>query len=88
MRLIIAVHRTPLLRVIWRQRLFSSLRRPRVGTGGFGVEEGFREEARRLFRTTLNALRRRGNSKNSLNTARKIKQSTGSARPQVVHNFA
>jgi hypothetical protein len=59
-----------------------------VGAAGFGAREGFREDARRLFRTMLIALRRRGSSKNSLKTTRKIKQSLGSARPHVVSNFA
>jgi hypothetical protein len=40
------------------------------------------------FRTMLKTLRRRGNSTNSLKTARKIKQSLGSAHPHVVSNFA
>jgi hypothetical protein len=61
---------------------------PRVGMVGFGAEEGFREEAPRLFRTTLIALRRRGSSKNSFDTAKKINQASGSARPQAEHNLA
>src|SRR5262249_39743401 len=55
----------------------------RVGMVDFGVEEGFREEAPRLFRTTIIALRRRGSSKNSFDTARKINQASGNARPQA-----
>src|SRR5262245_58184495 len=47
---------------------------PRVGPASFGAEEGFRADARRLFLTMLIALRRRGSSKNSLKTARKIKR--------------
>jgi len=61
---------------------------PRVGTADFGAEEGFRVEARRLFLMTLNALRRRGNSRNSLNTVGRINQASGSARPQSVSNLA
>ena len=61
---------------------------PRIGEPGFGAEEDFRIESRRLFRTTLNALRRRGNSRNSLNTAGRINHATGSARPQIVSNLA
>jgi hypothetical protein len=61
---------------------------PGVGSGGFGVEDTFPEEIGRLFRMALNALRRRDSSKKSLNTARTIKQSPGSACPQVEHNFA
>jgi hypothetical protein len=40
---------------------------PRVGTAGFGAEKDFRIEIRLLFRTTLNTLRKRGSSRNSLN---------------------
>jgi hypothetical protein len=61
---------------------------PRIGEPGFGAEEDFRIEARRLFRMALNALRRRGASRNSLNATRNIKQSPGNVRPQVEHNFA
>lgn len=61
---------------------------PRIGEPGFGAEEGVRAEARRLFRTALNALRRRGSSRNSLNTVGRINQSSGSARPQSVSNLA
>jgi len=61
---------------------------PHVGMVGFGAEEGFRAEARRLFRTTLNALRRRGNSRSALSASEKMNQAGGSARPQVGHNLA
>jgi hypothetical protein len=60
---------------------------PRVGMVGFGAAEGIRAEARRLFRTMLIALRRRGSSKNSFDNARKINQASGSARPQVDDNL-
>src|SRR5262249_52790760 len=61
---------------------------PSAVSCGFGAEEILLEEIGRLLRTALNALRRRGSSKNSLNTARKAIQACGSARPHVVSNFA
>src|SRR5262244_4094203 len=61
---------------------------PSVGTADFDAEEGFRVVADCRFRTMAIVLRRRGSSKRSLATAWKIKQATGSARPQVAHNFA
>src|SRR5215475_3554805 len=61
---------------------------PSVGTADFDAEEGFRVVTDCRFRTMAIVLRRRGSSRRSLATAWKIKQATGSARPQVAHNFA
>src|SRR5215475_5344452 len=61
---------------------------PSVGTADFDPEEGFRVVADCRFRTMAIVLRRRGSSRRSLATAWRIKQATGSARPQVAHNFA
>jgi hypothetical protein len=58
------------------------------GSGGFGAKAGLLSDTRRLFRTMLNALRSRGKSKNSLNTARKTKQASGSSLPHVVSKCA
>jgi hypothetical protein len=61
---------------------------PRVGTADFGAEKDFRIDARRLFRTTLNALRMRGNSRSALSDIGRMNQTSGSASPQVGHNLA
>jgi hypothetical protein len=68
--------------------LFFMAEAPRVGTADFGAKKDFRIEARRLFPTTLNALRKRCNSRCALNITRRMNQADGSARPQVEHNLA
>jgi len=68
--------------------LFFTAEAPRGGAADFGAEKEFLIEARRLFRTMLKALPRRGNSRNSLNTTGRMNQVSGSARPQVEHNLA
>jgi hypothetical protein len=60
---------------------------PGIGSGGSGVDTDLLSGTLRLFRIILKALRRRGSTKNSLNTARKAKLLSGNALPQVVRNL-
>src|SRR5262245_533691 len=71
-----------------KQRAYNHFRKELYFSSTFDAEEGFRVVADCRFRTMAIVLRRGGRSKSCLAAARKIQQATGSARPQVAHNFA
>jgi hypothetical protein len=60
---------------------------PGIESGGPAADTDLLSGTLPLFRIILNPLRRRGSSKNSLNTDRKAKLLSGNALPQVVSNL-